>query len=256
MRVIITGAARGIGEATALLLAERGDSVILVDRDPGVQDCARQITEQSGNDQLVTVVGDVSDERTALEACDVGTAHFGGVDGLVNNAAIGGDSSLAIDTDVAQFRRILDVNLVGYFVFAKAVANHLRKAGRQGVIVNIGSMFGQRGNARSVAYCAAKGGVALMSQVFALELAQDGIRVNNVAPGNIGTEMHWQTLTEKAEIEGTTLELEVAKQAAEVPLGRLGRPREIAETVAWLLGEGSSYVTGQTIAVNGGVYLS
>jgi len=254
--VIVTGAARGIGEAIARVLAERGDSVILVDREPAVEGRAAELAALTGNKTLVSVVGDTSDEQTALEACEVASKHFGGVDGLVNNAAIGGDSSLAVDVEVALFRRIVEVNLVGYFLFARAVARHLRAAGRPGSIVNIGSMFGQRGSARSVAYCAAKGGVALMSQVFALELAQDGVRVNNVAPGNIGTDMHWQTLTEKAEIEGTTLEQEIAKQAAEVPMGRLGTPREIAETVVWLLGDGSSYVTGQTIAVNGGVYLS
>ena len=254
--MIVTGAARGIGEATAILLAERGDSVVLVDRDPAVEGHVGELVRRTGNERLVPIVGDTSDEQTARAACGRAIERFGGVDGLVNNAAIGGDSSLAVDTDVELFRRILDVNLVGYFIFAKAVANHLRAASRPGAIVNIGSMFGQRGSARSVAYCAAKGGVALMRQVFALELAQDGIRVNNVAPGNIGTDMHWQTLSEKAEIEGTSLEREVAKQAAEVPMGRLGTPREIAETVAWLLGEGSSYVTGQTIAVNGGVYLS
>jgi NAD(P)-dependent dehydrogenase (short-subunit alcohol dehydrogenase family) len=256
MRVIVTGAARGIGAAIAARLVEGGGSVLLVDRDQSVAATSQDLARTAGNEQVAHLVGDTSLEGTVDEACTLATARFGGIDGLVNNAGIGGSHDLAVDTDVTAFREILDINLVGYFIFARAVARHLLANQRAGSIVSIGSMFGQRASTRFVAYCASKGGVALMSQTLALELARDRIRVNTVAPGNIETEMHWTALRAEAALMGTTLEQEVAKQAEEVPMGRLGSPSEIADAVVWLLSEQSSYVTGQTIAVNGGVYLS
>lgn len=256
MRVIVTGAAQGIGAAIATRLVEIGDSVVLVDRNPTVEAMATEMGSGSEIGKVAYVIGDTSLEATAEEACALSESRFGGIDGLVNNAAIGGSSALAVDTDLMAFRRILDVNLLGYFAFARAVAQNLLANERGGSIVNIGSMFGQRASTRAVAYCASKAGVAVMSQALALELASARIRVNTIAPGNIGTEMHWTTLREKGELLGTSLEAEVAKQSEEVPMGRLGTPREIADAVVWLLGDASAYVTGQTIAVNGGVYLS
>jgi NAD(P)-dependent dehydrogenase (short-subunit alcohol dehydrogenase family) len=236
----VTGAARGLGAGVADRLERDGWAVARIDlaAEPGV------------------LVADVADEAQAEAAFAAATGALGGLDLLVNCAGIGGPGSPVADTPLADFRRTLDVNLVGAFILARAAARVLTAQATGGAIVNIGSMFGQRAVPFGAPYCVSKGGLALLTQSLALELAPHGIRVNTVAPGNMATVMHFDELRARAERTGRTFEEEVAASRAEVPLGRHGTGEDVAGAVAWLASEDAAYVTGQTIAVNGGVLLS
>jgi NAD(P)-dependent dehydrogenase (short-subunit alcohol dehydrogenase family) len=204
----------------------------------------------------VGLVADVSDETACAAAVDRAVHALGGVDVLVNNAGIGGPDTDVAGTSLAEFLRVLEVNLAGTFLMCRAVAPVMIGQGNGGAIVNMGSVFGQQGVARGAGYCASKAGVALLTHSLALELAPHGIRVNTIAPGNMATEMHWDELRSRAALSGTTFDEQVTMVRAAVPLGRHGTGDDIAGTVAWLVSPDASYVTGQTIGVNGGVWLS
>ena len=236
----MTGAARGLGAGVAERLERDGGAVARLD-----------VLAADG-----VLRADVADEEQAEAAFAAALERLGGLDVLVNCAGIGGPGSPVAETPLAEFRRTLDVNLVGAFIMARAAARALTAQGTGGAIVNVGSMFGQRAVPFGAAYCASKGGLALLTQSLALELAPYAIRVNTVAPGNMATVMHFDELRDRAGRNGRTFEEEVAAARAEVPLGRHGTGADVAGAVAWLASEDASYVTGQTIAVNGGLLLS
>ncbi|MDQ3866634.1 MAG: SDR family oxidoreductase, partial [Actinomycetota bacterium] len=196
------------------------------------------------------------DESFADQAVAATAERLGGLDLLVSNAGIGGPSTPVVETELGDFRRVLDVNLVGTFLMARAATRRMVADGRGGAIVNLGSIFGQQGVARAAAYCASKAGVALLTHSLALELAPYGIRVNAIAPGNMATEMHWDELRARAAARGTNFEEERERLRAEIPLGRHGTGEDIAGAVVWLASDDAAYVTGQTIGVNGGVFLT
>ncbi|HVF07978.1 MAG TPA: SDR family NAD(P)-dependent oxidoreductase [Actinomycetota bacterium] len=256
MRSIVTGAARGLGERIAVRLAVDGGDVALIDVDDDVVSIARRLEAEAGGARVIGVRCDVSDEAAVASTLSQVLAHIGGLDLLVNNAGIGGPSTEVRETDVASFRRVIDVNLVGSFLMARACARVMVEAGSGGAIVNLGSIFGQQGVANGAGYCASKGGITLLTHSLALELAPHGIRVNTIAPGNMLTDMHLEDLRVSASGRGASLEDEVERVRATVPLGRHGTGDDIAGAVAWLASDDASYVTGQTIGVNGGVVLT
>ena len=255
MRAIVTGAARGLGEGIAGRLVADGWSVAIVDRDRGVHATAARLAPAGGGGEAIAVEGDVSDAGWVAREVPALIARLGGLELLVNNAGIGGPSTSVIDTPVEEFRRVLEVNLGGAFLMAQACAPTMVAAGR-GSIVNLGSIFGQQGVANGAGYCASKGGVTLLTHSLALELAPYGVRVNTIAPGNMLTEMHLDDLRAHAAARGGSLDDEVERVRATVPLGRHGNGDDIAGAVVWLASAGASYVTGQTIGVNGGVLLT
>lgn len=254
MNALVTGAASGLGGGIAARLVSDGWDVAFVDVDPGVVQTAARI-DATHPGSAVGVVGDVADDRWVDAEVPSLVERLGGLDLLVNNAGIGGPSSLVVDTPVEEFRRVLEVNLVGAFLMARACAPSMIERGG-GVIVNLGSIFGQQGVAGGAAYSASKGGVALLTHSLALELAPHAIRVNTVAPGNMLTEMHLGGLRELASTRGVRLEDEIERVRATVPLARHGTAEDIAGVIAWLASPDASYVTGQTIGVNGGVVLT
>ncbi len=254
-RAVITGAARGLGEAVAGRLVGDGWSVALVDVSPSLLETAERLSV-GGGDRVKAWVGDVSDEAFSEGAVAEAAAAFGGVDALVNNAGVGGPSTPVAETTLEDFRRVLDVNLVGAFLMARAVVRILIEQGTGGGIVNVGSIFGQQGVVGDSAYGASKAGIALLTHTLALELAPAGVRVNTIAPGNMATDMHLSYLRALAKDRGTTYEEEVEAVRRTIPLGRHGTGEDIAGAVAWLLSDDAAYVTGQTIGVNGGVLLS
>ena len=256
MRSIVTGAARGLGEGVAARLLADGGHVALIDRSDEVLGTAERLQERFPDGHAVAAVGDVTDEPWAEGAVEDLVGRLTGVDLLVNNAAIGGPSMPVVDTPVQGFRQVLDVNVVGAFLMARACARAMIAAGVGGVIVNLGSIFGQQGVANGAPYSASKGGIALLTHSLALELAPHGIRVNTIAPGNMRTEMHLADLRVAAGVNGTTLEDEVERVRATIPLGRHGTGADVAGAVVWLASDDASYVTGQTIGVNGGVLLT
>jgi NAD(P)-dependent dehydrogenase (short-subunit alcohol dehydrogenase family) len=261
MRAIVTGAARGLGAAIAGRLARDGADVVLLDVSADVTATAQRLAGDVGaglhaGGAAVGLVADVSDEIASAAAVDRAVHALGGVDVLVNNAGIGGPDTDVTGTSLAEFRRVLDVNLTGTFLMCRAAATVMIGQGSGGAIVNMGSVFGQQGVAGGAGYCASKAGVALLTHSLALELAPHGIRVNTIAPGNMATEMHWDELRSRAARSGTTFDEQVTMVKATVPLGRHGTGDDIAGTVAWLVSPDASYVTGQTIGVNGGIWLS
>jgi NAD(P)-dependent dehydrogenase (short-subunit alcohol dehydrogenase family) len=261
VRAIVTGAARGLGTAIAERLARDGADVVLLDVSADVAATAERLAGDMGAGRhaggaAVGLVADVSDEIAAAAAVDRAVSAIGGVDVLVNNAGIGGPDTDVTGTSLAEFRRVLDVNLTGTFLMCRAVAKVMIGQGSGGAIVNMGSVFGQQGVAGGAGYCASKAGVALLTHSLALELAPHGIRANTIAPGNMATEMHWDELRSRAARSGTAFDEQVEMVKASIPLGRHGTGGDIAGVVAWLVSPDAGYVTGQTIGVNGGIWLS
>lgn len=238
---IITGGAQGIGRATAELFAQEGASLVLVDVDPALaQKTASELAQ--GGAKALGLKADVTDFAQCEAAVKAAVDSFGKIDILVNNAGITKDNLLMRMTD-ADWDLVLGVNLKGVFNFTKAVSRPMLKA-HSGRIVNIASVVGQEGNAGQANYAASKGGVIAFTKSCAKEFASRNILVNAVAPGFIKTRLT-EVLPE--EVKQKTL--------GEILLGRMGEPAEVARAVLFLASEDSSYVTGQILGVNGGMYL-
>ena len=236
---VVTGGASGIGLATAELLASNGWKLAIFDIGDRALEAIRQRMADRA-DMLVAKL-DVTDETAVeLEIARV-EEKLGPIFGVVNSAGIAADKYV-FDTPVDLFRRILDVNVVGTFIVARAAALRMKQR-RQGSIVNIASVAGLRGSKGRSAYGSSKGAVAVLTQVMANDLAHYGIRVNAVAPGPVDTPMVQALHTAEDRKTWTRF----------IPMRRYGRPEEIAETICFLLDEKrSSYITGEIIAVDGG----
>jgi NAD(P)-dependent dehydrogenase (short-subunit alcohol dehydrogenase family) len=243
-RALITGATANIGAATARLFGREGARLLLVDRDPAVEETAAAIRE-SGADASA-VIADVSsaDEVDALagRVDDV----LGGLDVLVNNAAIqrvGAVESIPVE----EWDEIFAINVRGYFLTVRALLPALR-ASDAAAIVNTSSQVGLHGAPGATAYSATKGAVIAFTKALALELASDGIRVNAIAPGWVDTAFNTPAITM---LGGAESHAELVR--ATIPLGRQARPEEIAAGSLYLASDLSSYMTGQVLPVDGGV---
>jgi glucose 1-dehydrogenase len=242
---IVTGGGRGIGAATALHLARAGHDVVVgyrrrSDDAERVAAAARQAGVQA-----VAVAADVVDPSD-VDTVFAAAAELGPVTGLVNSAGLTKHIGDLADTPVGIIREVLDVNLFGSILCARKAAQVMstRRGGRGGAIVNISSAAGTTGSPHEyVHYAAAKAGVDILTLGLSKELAEDGIRVNAVAPGIVRTEIHADAgAPDRPD-----------KAAGRIPLGRPGEPEEIAAAVAFLLGPGSSYATGAVLRVAGGL---
>ncbi|MFG1363971.1 SDR family NAD(P)-dependent oxidoreductase [Xanthobacter versatilis] len=238
--VIVTGGASGIGLAAVEALLAEGWRVVAADRD--VQAVEKARAQLAGHRDHVRVeVADISDEAQVVDLVTRTQREFGPLWGVVNSAGIARDVP-ALDTSVALFREILDVNLVGTFLVAREAARVMKENGG-GAIVNIASVSGIRGNLGRSAYGASKGGVLVLTQILAVEFAPFNIRVNGIAPGPIETPMVKAMHTAEAR----------AGWMKTVPMRRYAVPSEVAGGIAFLLDETkSSFITGQTLNVDGG----
>jgi 3-oxoacyl-[acyl-carrier protein] reductase len=236
---LVTGGARGIGQAIALRLAVDGAKVAIVDLADTGAETAREIQQASGR-ATTFVKADISKEADAQGAVTVVESALGPVDILVNNAGITRDGLMLVMSE-SDWDAVLAVNLKGAFLMSKAVLRGMIKR-RRGSIVSISSVVGRRGNAGQVNYSAAKAGLIGLTKSLAREVASRNVRVNAVAPGYIETEM-------------TAALDESARNAivAQIPLGRIGTPEGVAEAVAFLAGDSASFITGAVLAVDGGL---
>lgn len=236
---LITGGASGIGLACAERLIDQGWQVGVLDRDEVALDRVR--VRFNGEPAVRVGPLDVTDEPAAEAAIQEMRAAFGRIDGLINSAGIGLDIHV-LDTPVALFRKVVDINLTGTFIVARAVARIMKDQGG-GAIVNIASIAGLRGSKGRVAYGASKGGVVILTQVMAVDLAPFRIRVNAIAPGPVETPL--VEALHPPEVRRAWIR--------HVPMRRYAKPEEIAATAQFLLDEASSsYLTGEVIAVDGG----
>ncbi len=236
---IVTGAASGIGLATAELLLDKGWKVAMLDRDETALKAARD--KHAGSKSVHLAPLDVTDEKAVDRVVAGVVEKFGGITGVVNSAGIAADKHV-FDTPVDLFRKILDVNVVGTFLVGRAAARVMMDKGG-GAIVNIASISGLRGSKGRSAYGASKGAVVTLTQVMANDLAPFGIRVNAVAPGPVETPM----------VQAIHTAEDRALYHRYIPMKRYGRPDELASVIHFLLdGTQSGYVTGEIIAVDGG----
>jgi len=238
---LVTGAAQGIGKAIALLLAKNGADVVISDINlEKAQETANEIQGMGRKSFAIKVnVVDLSDVERMIEAI---VGQFGRIDILVNNAGITRDRLILRMTE-EDWDAVLDVNLKGTFNCTKAAIRYMSKQ-KSGKIVSIASVSGEMGNPGQANYAASKAGVIGFTKTIAREFAARGINVNAVAPGYIQTPMT-DAIPEKAK--------ETLKQM--IPLERLGQAEDVARAVLFLVSENSSYITGQVLNVNGGIYM-
>lgn len=239
---VITGAASGIGRATAILFAKEGCSVVLADvRDDDGKKVVEDITKKGG--KALYSHTDVSSENDVEKTIRMAIDKYGKLDIMFNNAGIEGPSKPMHEYPGDQFDRVLAINLKGVFNGIKYSVREMRKSGG-GSIINTASVAGLVGFTDLAAYSASKGGVVELTRSAALEYARDGIRVNAIAPGVIATPMVERTAREDPKM------MEAVVKAH--PIGRMGEPGEIASTALFLATSDSSFVTGTVIVVDGG----
>jgi NAD(P)-dependent dehydrogenase (short-subunit alcohol dehydrogenase family) len=235
---VVTGAASGMGNASAVLLAERGAQVVLVDVNPTVAAFAVEL-------DATAHVGSVADSAFCDSVISAAEELHGAVDILVNAAGTI-VRAYGADTSDEEWRRIFSVNVDGLFYMCRAAIGGMVRRGR-GSIINFGSIWGDVGGPGHTAYAATKGAVHQITKSMALEHARDGVRVNAVLPGEIRTPM----LSSQREKPPTEEELQDLAHRV-VPMGRLGDPREVAEVVAFLASDAASYMTGSLVTVDAG----
>ncbi len=236
---VVTGGARGIGRSIALRLAQDGAKVAIVDLMDSGAETAREV-EQTAGVPAFFFRADISKEEDTKAAVVATEEALGPIDILVNNAGITRDG-LAMVMSETDWDAVLTVNLKGAFLMSKAVLRGMVKR-REGAIIGISSVVARRGNAGQVNYSAAKAGMIGLTKSLAREVASRNVRVNAVAPGYIETDM-------------TAALPEAARKAItdQIPLGRIGAPEAVADAVAFLAGDGASFITGAVVPVDGGL---
>ena len=244
-RVVITGAAANIGAATAAIFAHEGARLVIGDRDPQTQQTVDKLVAEGAIASFIQT--DVSSEESMKALMDGSARALGGIDIIVNNAGIQRSGNV-LSSSLADWDAHFAVNARSNFLAAKYAVPYL-KEGVNGNIVNMASLAALRGGAGLSAYAASKGAIISFTTALSNELGPDGIRVNAVAPGWIDTSFNEPII---AELGGRAAQDVVVK--ASVPLGRQGTAEEVAEVIVFLASDAASYVNGQTIAIDGGIY--
>lgn len=243
---IVTGAAKGIGRASSIRLAEEGAQVVLVDKSKQNLLEAVRVMKEKGIEGLA-LVGDVSNEKQVKETVQTAVQSHGGIDILVNCAAIHPYGTV-VSTSSETWDAVMNVNLKGIFLFAKYCIPAMEKRGG-GSIVNVSSVQAFSSQKTVAAYTATKGAINALTRAMAMDHAEDNIRVNAVCPGSVDTPM----LRSSAEMFGDNMEETLASWGKMHPLGRLAQPEEVAEMVCFLSSPRAGFVTGGEYKVDGGL---
>jgi NAD(P)-dependent dehydrogenase (short-subunit alcohol dehydrogenase family) len=236
--ILVTGAAHGIGRATTLRLVSEGAQVICAD----LNEEGAKATAALAGKAAIAMKCDVTDPASAQSAVEAGVRTFGSLWGLINNAAAPSHDGTVVTLALEDWNREIAVSLTGAFLMSKFAVPHMLSKG--GSIVHIASQFGTVGVAGSSAYCAAKAGLVNLAKVMALDHAAQNIRVNTLSPGAV-----W---TARLMARNTSLEEANQKLASRFPIGRIGKPEEIAAAAAFLMSDDSSFMTGSDMLVDGG----
>ncbi|MFJ2867686.1 SDR family NAD(P)-dependent oxidoreductase [Kitasatospora sp. NPDC087314] len=247
--VIVTGGAQGIGRAVVDRVVQEGGKVVIADSHAEFgKSAVQEVDESAGRPAALFVPTDVSDEESVRGMIEKAVQHFGGVDQLVNCAAV--FIMRGLEATVEEWRRIMDVNIMGQALCVKHAAPHMRARGA-GSVVNIASISGHIAQPGYLTYNATKAAVANMTRCMAMDLASDGIRVNAVNPGTV-----WNKNNERFHREQLGMDRAQADADPEIGgrhmLGRTADPEEIASAVAFLLSDEASYITGENLMVDAG----
>jgi len=243
---IVTGGNSGIGKAIALELARQGANIVIdyISHPEATEELEQQICALG--DQAIGVEADVSNVADLQKLVDTAVAKFGRLDVMVNNAGIETRTSV-LDTTEEQYDKVLDINLKSAFFGTQLAARQMLKQGGGGRIINITSVHEDWPMPGNTAYCLSKGGVRMLTRTAGVELAPHNILIVGVGPGAVATPINVSTMKDPALL---------AKLDAAIPLGRMAKPEEIATVVAFLAGDGASYITATTIFADGGIMQS
>jgi glucose 1-dehydrogenase len=243
---LITGSDSGIGQATAIDFAKEGADVVICyhsDKE-GAEETLKQVEKLNRKGVVLQV--DISDEQSVENLFKQALKEFDTLDILVNNAAVNGSGINVADMDTEVFDRTIRTNLYGTFFCSRAFIRHRKKKGGKGKIINVSSVHEEIVSAGTADYCASKAGVRNLTRTLALELAEDGINVNNICPGMILTPMNQEAVDNK----------KVRKESEQnIPMKRAGKPEEIAKVAVFLASPDSDYVTGSSYFMDGGLSL-
>jgi NAD(P)-dependent dehydrogenase (short-subunit alcohol dehydrogenase family) len=237
---IITGGGTGIGEATAKLFTDQGAKVVITGRRKEVLESVAKAILASGG-KVLTVSGSVTDEAHVQSAVDQAVRTFGKVDILVNNAAIGNFGALLHEVTDQDWAQVLDTNLTGVFRFTRAAIPHM--LGRGGSIINVSSVAGMVGIAKSAAYSSTKGAMLALTRALAIDYAKEKIRCNCVCPALVDTPMAADAIADPG--------MNAMMMAAH-PIGRFGTPDDVARMLLYLASDDASWVTGSVFTIDGG----
>lgn len=241
---LITGSDSGIGQATAIEYAREGADVVIcyhTDKE-GAEETLQKVEKQNRKGIILQV--DISDEQQVEQLFEQALKEFGTIDILVNNAAVNGSGIIVADMDTETFDRTIRTNLYGTFFCSRAFIRHRKQKGGKGKIINISSVHEEIVSAGTADYCASKAAVRNLARTLALELAEDGINVNNICPGMILTPMNQEALDNK----------EARKESEQsIPMKRAGKPEEIAKVAVFLASPDADYVTGSSYFMDGGL---
>jgi len=240
---LVTGSAQGIGKAIAVRLAQEGADIIIVDRadDNRAEEVLGQI--RALGRRVIIDAGNIADVADNKRIISDSVAQMGQIDFLVNNAGIEHNAPF-LDITEEDYNSVLNVDLKGTFFITQAFVQHLRDTDRPGRIINISSVHEELPFPHFSTYCASKGGLKMLMRNLAIELAPHGITVNNIAPGAIETPINTKLLNSPELLTALI---------SHIPLGRLGKPEDVAGMVAYLAGPDSAYVTGSTMVIDGGL---
>jgi glucose 1-dehydrogenase len=241
---VVTGGSQGIGQVIATHLAQAGADIVIDYRShpEGAQETLAKVEAVGRKGHVVQA--DLSATNDIRKLVSEGIQHFGKLDVLVNNAGIDGENADFLDITESDYDAVLNLNLKGTFFMTQAFVQHLVETKRMGKIINISSVHEEMAFPHFTAYCASKGGLKMMMRNLAVELGPLGITINNIAPGAIETPINTALLNDPVKLHSL-------KQ--NIPLGRLGKPEDIAPMVVFLASSAADYVTGATFYVDGGL---